>query len=212
MDLEAMGLNSAESIHTLVEAMNLADRDRNSELGDPDQVAVPVHRLTSKAYDDSLRPLIRYQKHTPSAALGGTAPLPANSTSTTHLSVADQQGSLVALPTTLNFAYGNGVAIPGTGVLLNSEMDDFSAKPGVPNAYGLVQGGKERHRPRAPAAEFDDTHRGAEKRWQPVVGYWHSRGKPHHHHGVAGAAQPHGARPQLGHIGVESAHPQPALA
>jgi gamma-glutamyltranspeptidase/glutathione hydrolase len=70
------------------------------------------------------------------------APLPANSTNTTHLSVADQQGSLVALTTTLNFAYGNGVAIPGTGVLLNNEMDDFTAKPGVPNAYGLVQGEK----------------------------------------------------------------------
>ena len=142
MDLEAMGLNSAEAIHALVEAMNLAYRDRNSELGDPDQVAVPVQRLTSKAYADSLRPLIRPQQHTPSAALGGTAPLPANSTNTTHLSVADQQGSLVALTTTLNFAYGNGVAIPGTGVLLNNEMDDFTAKPGVPNAYGLVQGEK----------------------------------------------------------------------
>ena len=77
MDLKAMGLNSAESIHTLVEAMNLAYRDRNSELGDPDQVAVPVQRLISKAYADSLRPLIRAKQHTPSAALGGTAQLPA---------------------------------------------------------------------------------------------------------------------------------------
>ena len=141
-DLAGMGLNSAESIHTLVEAMNLAYRDRNSELGDPDQVTVPVQRLTSKAYANSLRSLIRAQRHTPSADLGGTAPLPANSTNTTHLSVADQQGSLVALTTTLNFAYGNGVAIPGTGVLLNNEMDDFTSKPGVPNAYGLVQGEK----------------------------------------------------------------------
>ena len=141
-DLAGMGLNSAESIHTLVEAMNLAYRDRNSELGDPDQVTVPVQRLTSKAYANSLRSLIRPQRHTPSADLGGTAPLPANSTNTTHLSVADQQGSLVALTTTLNFAYGNGVAIPGTGVLLNNEMDDFTSKPGVPNAYGLVQGEK----------------------------------------------------------------------
>ncbi len=142
MGLEAMGLNSAESIHTLVEAMNLAYRDRNSELGDPDQVAVPVQRLTNKRYADALRPLIRPKQHTPSAALGGTAPLPANSTNTTHLSVADQQGSLVALTTTLNFAYGNGVAIPGTGVLLNNEMDDFTRQARVPNAYGLVQGEK----------------------------------------------------------------------
>ena len=81
MDLEAMGLNSAESIHTLVEAMNLAYRDRNSELGDPDQVAVPVQRLTSKAYADSLRPLIRPKQH-PQRCIGGhglcrpTAPTP----------------------------------------------------------------------------------------------------------------------------------------
>ena len=139
-DLALAGLNSASTIHTMVEAMNLAYRDRNSELGDPDQMAIPVERLTSKAYADSLRPLIRSDRHTPSAQLAGLAPLPSNSTNTTHLSVADRQGSLVALTTTLNFAYGNGIAVPGAGFLLNNEMDDFTAKPGVANAYGLVQG------------------------------------------------------------------------
>ena len=141
-DLPAMGLSSAAAVHTLVEAMNLAYRDRNSELGDADQVEVPVERLTSKTYANGLRPLIQPDRHTPSAELGGLAPVPANSTNTTHLSVADSKGSLVALTTTLNFAYGNGIAVPGTGVLLNNEMDDFTAKPGVPNAYGLVQGEK----------------------------------------------------------------------
>ena len=141
-DLQSMGLNSAAAVHTLVEAMNLAYRDRNSELGDADQVEVPVSRLTSKAYAAKLRSLMRSDRHTPSADLGGMSPLPANSTNTTHLSVADRHGSLVALTTTLNFAYGNGIAVPGTGVLLNNEMDDFTAKPGVPNAYGLVQGEK----------------------------------------------------------------------
>ena len=141
-DLAGMGLNSAAAIHTMVEAMNLAYRDRNSELGDAAQVEVPVERLTSKGYANQLRRLIQPERHTPSAELKGKASLPANSTNTTHLSVADEQGSLVALTTTLNFAYGNGIAIPGTGVLLNNEMDDFSAKPGVANAYGLVQGEK----------------------------------------------------------------------
>jgi gamma-glutamyltranspeptidase/glutathione hydrolase len=139
-DLALTGLNSASTIHLMVEAMNLAYRDRNSELGDPDQMAIPVQRLTSKAYAESLRGQIQLDRHTPSAQLAGLAPLPSNSTNTTHLSVADRQGSLVALTTTLNFAYGNGIAVPGAGFLLNNEMDDFTAKPGVANAYGLVQG------------------------------------------------------------------------
>ena len=139
-DLAQMGLNSAAAIHTMVEAMNLAYRDRNSELGDPDQMLIPTERLISKSYADSLRPLIRTDRHTPSSELKALTILQGNSTNTTHLSVADRHGSLVALTTTLNFAYGNGVVVPGTGFLLNNEMDDFSAKPGVANAYGLVQG------------------------------------------------------------------------
>lgn len=139
-DLALTGLNSASTMHLMVEAMNLAYRDRNSELGDPDQMAIPVERLTSKAYAESLRGQIQPDRHTPSAQLAGLAPLPSHSTNTTHLSVADRQGSLVALTTTLNFAYGNGIAVPGAGFLLNNEMDDFTAKPGVANAYGLVQG------------------------------------------------------------------------
>jgi len=139
-DLAQMGLNSAAAIHTMVEAMNLAYRDRNNELGDPDQMVIPIERLISKSYADSLRSLIRTDRHTPSSELKALSVLPSNSTNTTHLSVADRHGSLVALTTTLNFAYGNGVVVPGTGFLLNNEMDDFSAKPGVANAYGLVQG------------------------------------------------------------------------
>ena len=201
MDLKAMGLNSAESIHTLVEAMNLAYRDRNSELGDPDQVAVPVQRLTSKAYADSLRPLIRAKQHTPSAALGGTAPLPANSTNTTHLSVADQQGSLVALTTTLNFAYGNGVAIPGTGVLLKTRW--MTSPPCRRPMPGLVRG-KERHRSsRRPLSSMTPCM---------VLKAMAAPGSPPALQGAAASsprrcrsAQPHGARPQLGHISVESA-------
>ena len=138
-DLESLGTNSADSIHLLTESMNLAYRDRNQFLGDPDQIDIPVRRLLSHSYLDSLRNQLNLSSHTSAVDLAGQAPL-SSGVNTTHLSVADRDGSLVALTTTLNFAYGNGIAVPGAGFLLNNELADFTAKPGVPNAYGLVQG------------------------------------------------------------------------
>ena len=138
-DLEALGSNSADSIHLLTESMNLAYRDRNQFLGDPDQIDIPMRRLLSQSYIDRLRDQLNLASHTSAADLAGQAPL-SSGVNTTHLSVADRDGSLVALTTTLNFAYGNGIAVPGSGFLLNNELADFTAKPGVPNAYGLVQG------------------------------------------------------------------------
>ncbi|MCP9806480.1 gamma-glutamyltransferase [Cyanobium sp. T1B-Tous] len=139
MPLAELGLNGAASLHRMVEAMNLAYRDRNHWLGDPDQVAMPLERLLSPAYATSQRARIRSDRHRPAAELAAEAPS-SGGTNTTHLSVADRQGGLVALTTTLNFAYGSGISVPGAGFLLNNEMDDFTAKPGVANAYGLVQG------------------------------------------------------------------------
>lgn len=138
-DLKSLGTNSADSIHLLTESMNLAYRDRNQFLGDPDQIDIPVRRLLSHSYIDSLRNQLNLSSHTSAVDLAGQAPL-SSGVNTTHLSVADRDGSLVALTTTLNFAYGNGIAVPGAGFLLNNELADFTAKPGVPNAYGLVQG------------------------------------------------------------------------
>ena len=138
-DLEELGSNSADSIHLLTESMNLAYRDRNQFLGDPDQIDIPTRRLLSQSYIDRLRDQLNLASHTSAADLAGQAPL-SSGVNTTHLSVADRDGSLVALTTTLNFAYGNGIAVPGSGFLLNNELADFTAKPGVPNAYGLVQG------------------------------------------------------------------------
>ncbi|MDC0320095.1 gamma-glutamyltransferase [Synechococcus sp. AH-551-G03] len=138
-DLESLGTNSADSIHLLTESMNLAYRDRNQFLGDPDQIDIPVRRLLSHSYIDSLRNQLNLSSHTSAVDLAGQAPL-SSGVNTTHLSAADRDGSLVALTTTLNFAYGNGIAVPGAGFLLNNELADFTAKPGVPNAYGLVQG------------------------------------------------------------------------
>ncbi len=137
-DLAATGLNAAASLHGMAEAMNLAYRDRNSLLGDPDQVPVPVERLLSAAHLDGLRRRLDPRRHTPAPALEAASAR--EGTNTTHLSVADRQGGLVALTTTLNFPYGNGISVPGMGFLLNNEMDDFTARAGSANAFGLRQG------------------------------------------------------------------------
>ncbi len=139
-DLAAAGLNGAASLHPMVEAMNLAFRDRNARLGDPEQQEIPVQALLERSYLDSLRRQINPRRHRPAVRLGPAPALPGEGTHTTHLSVADRQGGLVALTTTLNFPYGNGVLVPGGGFLLNNEMDDFTTAPGQANAFGLVQG------------------------------------------------------------------------
>jgi gamma-glutamyltranspeptidase/glutathione hydrolase len=140
LDLAATGLNSAATIHTMVEAMNLAYRDRNRLLGDPAQVAMPLDWLLSDRHAAQQRQRLRADRHRPAAELEAESTPLAEGTNTTHLSVVDRDGGLVALTTTLNTAYGNGITVPGAGFLLNNEMDDFTAKPGAPNAYGLRQG------------------------------------------------------------------------
>ena len=140
LDLAASGLNGAATIHTMVEAMNLAYRDRNRLLGDPAQVAMPLDWLLSDRHAAQQRQRLRADRHRPAAELEAEPTPLAEGTNTTHLSVVDRDGGLVALTTTLNTAYGNGITVPGAGFLLNNEMDDFTAKPGAPNAYGLRQG------------------------------------------------------------------------
>ena len=140
MDLAGLGHNSAASLHRMAEAMNLAYRDRNALLGDPDQVAMPLDRLLDPSYVNAQRQALDLERHRPASAVQqGQPPLP-ESEDTLHFSVADRQGGLVALTTTLNFPFGNGIAVPGAGFLLNNEMDDFTARIGSPNAFGLVQG------------------------------------------------------------------------
>ena len=140
LDLPATGANSAATIHRLVEAMNLAYRDRNRLLGDPDQVAMPLEQLQSSAYATLQRSRLDLQRHRPASQLEADPTALGGSSNTTHVSVADRQGGLVAVTTTLNGAYGNGISVPGAGFLLNNELDDFSLKPGSANGYGLVQG------------------------------------------------------------------------
>lgn len=144
-DLNKMGHNSAAYIHHLVEAMRSAYADRSLYLGDPDFNVVPVNQLVDKAYAKTLS-----QQIDPKRARRSNTVYPgldkwidsknSESEETTHFSVWDQQGNIVSNTYTLNFAYGNGIAVEGAGFLLNNEMDDFSAKPGSANGYGLIGG------------------------------------------------------------------------
>ena len=135
-----LGHNSAETIHRTAEAMKLAYADRSRHLGDPGYWRVPVAGLVSKRYAAFLRARIDLDRATPSKVIGPGEPAPWESPDTTHYSIVDRAGNAVSNTYTINFGYGSGIVAAGTGILLNNEMDDFSAKPGVPNAYGLVGG------------------------------------------------------------------------
>lgn len=139
-DIGAMGFNSARTIHVMAEAMKRAYADRAEYLGDTDFVNVPLAGITSKAYADALREQIAPGRATPSDAIAAGNPLPYESNETTHFSIADDSGLAVSNTYTINFSYGSGIVVEGAGFLLNNEMDDFSAKPGTPNAYGLIGG------------------------------------------------------------------------
>jgi gamma-glutamyltranspeptidase / glutathione hydrolase len=136
-DMRALGFRSARSVRLLVEAMRRAFADRNAELGDPGFVENPVGRLLSEHYAASLRAAIAAGGSPPPAS-----PPAAEKPETTHYSVVDDAGNAVAVTYTLNGYFGAGVIAPGTGFFLNNEMDDFTAKPGTANQYGLVQGEK----------------------------------------------------------------------
>ena len=138
--LKDYGQNSAQTIHLMAEAMQLAYADRSEYLGDSDFIDVPASGLTAQPYADKLRALINPNKATPAATIKANNPLPYESDQTTHFSIVDKDGNAVANTYTLNFSYGTGLVAEGTGILLNNEMDDFSAKPGVPNGYGLIGG------------------------------------------------------------------------
>lgn len=131
---------SAQTIHLIAESARLAYADRAEHLGDPDFVKVPQRGLTSKAYANRLAADIQQERITPSKQVNAGAAGDFESDQTTHFSVMDQQGNVVSCTYTLNLNFGSGIVARGTGVLLNNEMDDFSAKPGAPNAFGLLGG------------------------------------------------------------------------
>ncbi len=139
-DLAASGAGSSLTLHRVAEVERRVYADRSRWLGDPDFWNVPVAGLLDPEYLAQRAATIRDDRATPSTEIAPGEPPRHESADTTHFSVADARGGAVALTTTLNAAYGVGIVAPGTGVLLNNEIDDFAVAPGVPNAYGLVGG------------------------------------------------------------------------
>jgi gamma-glutamyltranspeptidase / glutathione hydrolase len=138
--ISEFGPNSAATIHHMAEAMKYAYADRSEYLCDPDFVDVPIEALTSKDYAKEIRSKIDPDHAAAAADIKPGDLAPYESPNTTHFSVVDKDGNAVANTYTINFSYGTGLVADGTGILLNNELDDFSAKPGVPNAYGLIGG------------------------------------------------------------------------
>lgn len=138
--IDKFGHNTAQTIHVMAETMKHAYADRSEYLGDPDFYKVPVKQLTDKDYAQKIASQIALNKTTPSEEIKPGNLAPYESDQTTHFSVVDKWGNAVSNTYTLNFSYGSGLVAKGTGILLNNEMDDFSAKPGTPNGYGLVGG------------------------------------------------------------------------
>jgi gamma-glutamyltranspeptidase/glutathione hydrolase len=135
-----LGADSPQRAHLLVEAMQRAYADRAAFLGDPATVTAPLARLMSKPYAQELRAGIDPGRATPAKDIRPDGAPVREGDNTTHFSVVDRLGNAVSNTYTLNFSYGLGLVAEGTGVLLNNELDDFAAKPGAPNAYGLVGG------------------------------------------------------------------------
>ena len=135
-----LGHNSSETIHLMAEAMKRAYADRSEYLGDPEFYDVPQAQLISKDYAADIRKGISLGRAMPSDQIKPADLTPYESDQTTHYSIVDKDGNAVSNTYTINFSYGSGMVADGTGVLMNNEMDDFAAKPGVMNAYGLIGG------------------------------------------------------------------------
>jgi gamma-glutamyltranspeptidase / glutathione hydrolase len=139
-DLQKLEANSSDRYHLMAEAMRRAFADRAEYMGDSDFVKVPVPGLIDKAYAATLRATINTERASTSDEIRAGRPAGYESDETTHFTVVDAEGNAVSNTYTLNNSYGSAAVAKGTGLLLNDEMDDFAAKPGTPNMYGLIQG------------------------------------------------------------------------
>lgn len=138
--IKESGVNSAKTISLIAETMKRAYADRSEYLGDSDFVKVPTKQLTSKDYAKSIAETVLEGNITPAQEIKPGDLTPYESDQTTHYSVVDKGGNAVAVTYTLNLNFGSGIVAGNTGILMNNEMDDFSSKPGVPNAFGLIGG------------------------------------------------------------------------
>ena len=139
-DLSKLEASSSERYHLMAEAMRRAFADRAEYMGDTDFVKVPIAGLIDKGYADKLRSSINTERASSSTDVRAGRPAGYESEETTHFTVVDAEGNAVANTYTLNNSYGSAAMAKGTGILLNDEMDDFAAKPGTANMYGLIQG------------------------------------------------------------------------
>lgn len=135
-----LGRGSADKVHLLAEVMRLAYADRSKHLGDPDFYDVPLEWLLSDEYAAELAKTIDMERARPSSEVAPGVPPVRESEDTTHFSVMDAEGNVVANTYTLNGSYGSAISVPGAGFLLNNEMEDFVSKPGTPNMFGLLGG------------------------------------------------------------------------
>lgn len=147
-DLKGMGWSSSARYHLTAEAMRRAFADRAEYMGDTDFVKVPIEGLIDKTYAARLRANIEMNKASTSAQVKAGKPVGYESTETTHFTIVDAEGNAVSNTYTLNNTFGSGVVAKGTGILMNDEMDDFAAKPGIANMYGLIQSEKNSVAPR----------------------------------------------------------------
>ncbi len=147
-ELSKLDSSSSERYHLMTEAMRRAFADRSEFMGDTDFVKVPVAGLIDKSYATKLRSTISLQRASPSVEIHAGQPAGYESEDTTHFTVVDAEGNAVANTYTLNNSYGSAAVAKGTGIILNDEMDDFAAKPGTPNMYGLIQGERNAVAPR----------------------------------------------------------------
>jgi gamma-glutamyltranspeptidase/glutathione hydrolase len=147
-DLQKSEANSSDRYHLMAEAMRRAFADRAEYMGDSDFVKVPVAGLIDKSYAAGLRKTINTDRASTSAEVRAGRPAGYESEETTHFTVVDVEGNAVTNTYTLNNSYGSAAVAKGTGLLLNDEMDDFAAKPGTPNLYGLIQGERNAVAPR----------------------------------------------------------------
>lgn len=139
-DLSAMNPMSSEKYHLTIEAMRRAYADRAEYMGDPDFASVPVSAMISKSYAARQRSTINLERASTSEEIRGGHPEENQTGETTHFSIVDSAGNVVANTYTLNDLYGSGVTVKGTGIILNDEMDDFTSRPGTPNLWGVIQG------------------------------------------------------------------------
>lgn len=147
-DLRSFEASSSDRYHLMAEAMRRAFADRAEYMGDTDFVKVPVAGLIDKSYAKTLRATINTDRASSSAEVRAGRPAGYESDDTTHFTVVDAEGNAVANTYTLNDSYGSSATVKGVGILLNNEMDDFAAKPGTPNMYGLIQGERNAVAPR----------------------------------------------------------------